>query len=71
MIDNLKDFVEKEKEAQEKQDGKGTSYKNTKEYKEASGFMKQSGVDPSSMGSGGGIPKLPSGFGGGFKLPSF
>ena len=74
MLEELKDYMDKEKEEREKQESGTTSYRNTKEYQDAQKSMKGMGggnINPSNM-------KMPSGSnlsgykglnGGGFKMP--
>ena len=77
-LDKMSEYMEKEKEAKEKEEGKtsNTSYKDTKEYRDAQSSMKGMGLDPSRISSSGGMssPSLPrigpmGNMGSGFKMP--
>lgn len=67
MIEEMKEYIEKEKEEQEKSKGEH-SYKNTSEYKQASNTMRSYGIDPSGHPTGGGF-RMPSSSPGNIKIP--
>ncbi len=73
MLEELNDYMEKEKEAREKEEGKqNTNYKSSKEYKDAQSSMKGMGVDPgriSTSGASGSLPRIGNLNSGGFKMP--
>jgi hypothetical protein len=69
MLQEMKDYIEKEKEEHDKQNGQN-SYKNTGEYKDMMSQMRSYGVDPGSGKATGGRSMMPSNFSGsGLKIP--
>jgi hypothetical protein len=69
MVEEMKEYMEKEKEEQEKSE-KGHSYKNTPEYKQASDSMRQYGINPNSPSSSFRTPNFSSTSNpSGFKMP--
>lgn len=67
MLDELRDYIEREKEEHDKESGGKDLTKNTA-YRQAQKDSRRMGLDPGKAGSG--MPKLPNMPSGGFKMPN-
>jgi len=66
-LEELEDYMKKEKEERDKEDGKSSSYKDTKEWRDAKSSMRGMGVNPDNISSSRFNPSGSSGF----KMPKF
>lgn len=75
MLEEIKENMEQEKEAHEKEEGKqSTRYQDSKEYKQAQGSMKGMGMDTnrfSGTNMSSNLPRMGNMNSSGFKMPKF